>query len=194
MRPILAALLIAALPAAAPAESPAYKGYAAVPYAVDRAEGGIELRRYPPRTVAEVTVRGTRGPAVNRGFRELFGYITGDNAAGGKIAMTVPVDQTETERGWTTRFTMPEGATLDSLPAPDEAHVRLRRLPAERMLVARFTGRATDARLAEAEAALRAHAARAGLRVTGAPVIMFYDDPFTLPWNRRNELGLALAR
>lgn len=192
MRALLLALAVATVPAPVLAET--YRGYAEVPYQVERASGAIEIRRYPPRTVAEVTVRGTRTAAVQRGFGELFDYITGENAANGKIAMTVPVDQTETDRGWTIRFFMPEGASLESLPAPDSAHVALRRLPAERMLVVRFSGRATAARLAEAEAALRAHAAENGLAISGAPRLMFYDDPFTMPWNRRNEIGFVLAR
>jgi hypothetical protein len=28
--------------------------------------------------------------------------------------------------------------------------------------------------------------------VTGAPEFLFYDSPFTLPWNRRNEVALVL--
>ncbi|TCP39004.1 SOUL family heme-binding protein [Rhodovulum marinum] len=192
MRALLTALLLAAAPAAALADT--YRGYSQVPYTVDRAAGAIEIRSYPPRTVAEVTVKGTRNVAAQRGFGELFDYITGENAARGKIAMTVPVDQTETDKGWTIRFFMPEGATRDSLPAPDSAHVALRRLPAERMVVGRFSGRATAARLAEAETALRTYAAQTGIAITGEPRLMFYDDPFTMPWNRRNEIGFVLAR
>jgi len=192
MRALLTALLLAAAPGAALADT--YRGYAEVPYSVERRAGDVEIRSYPARTVAEVTVRGSRTAAAQRGFGELFDYITGENAAQGKIAMTVPVDQTETDRGWTIRFFMPEGARRDSLPAPDSGHVTLRRLPAERMLVGRFSGRPTAARLAEAEAAVRAYAARTGLAIGGAPRLMFYDDPFTMPWNRRNEIGFVLAR
>lgn len=191
MRPVILAALLAGLPLDGNADT--YRGYAAVPYRVERVDGGLELRSYPPRTVAEVTVRGTRTAAARRGFVELFDYITGENAAQGKIAMTVPVDQTETDRGWTLRFFMPEGASRESLPAPESAHVALRRLPAERMLVGRVPGRATPERIAEAEAALRAHAAATGLALAGAPRLMFYDGPFTLPWDRRNEIGFVLA-
>ncbi|TCO73606.1 SOUL family heme-binding protein [Rhodovulum euryhalinum] len=192
MRPILLVLAVAL--SSQPSWADSYRGYDEVPHSVEAATGVIEIRSYPPRTVAEVTVRGTRNAAAQRGFGELFAYITGGNVAKDKIAMTVPVAQTETDHGWTIRFFMPEGTTRESLPAPDSSYVRLRRLPAERMLVTRFAGRATAARLAEAETALRAHAAANGLAISGAPRLMFYDDPFTLPWNRRNEVGLVLAR
>lgn len=194
MRPLVLAVALAAAldPASSRAES--YRGYAEVPYTVERQAGAVEVRRYPPRTVAEVIVKGDRSAAIQRGFGELFGYIAGENEADGKIAMTVPVDQTQTGRGWAIRFTMPEGATPESLPAPDKSHVRLRRLPAERMLVGRFSGRATPERLDQAADALRAYAAKTGMTLTGAPQIMFYDDPFTMPWNRRNEVAFTVAR
>lgn len=192
MRPILFVLMLALAPL--PLSAQTYRGYAEVPYSVEHSAGDVEIRSYPPRTVAEVTVRGTRTAAVQRGFGELFDYIAGKNAGQARIAMTVPVDQTETDRGWTIRFFMPEGAQQDSLPAPDSGHVTLRRLPAERMLVGRFSGRATAKRLARAEAEIRAHAAATGLAIAGAPRLMFYDDPFTMPWTRRNEIGFVLAR
>ncbi|TCM77803.1 SOUL family heme-binding protein [Rhodovulum steppense] len=192
MRPLLFALAVAAAPVAGLAET--WRGTPEVPHTVEQEADGIEIRSYPPRTVAEVTVQGERPAAARRGFVELFDYINGENAAQGKIAMTVPVDQTRTDRGWTLRFFMPEGANIDSLPAPESAHVALRRLPAERMLVTRFSGRPTPARLSSAEAALRAHAAERGLATVGAPRLMFYDGPFTPPWSRRNEIGLVLAR
>lgn len=190
MRLLLLIALLAGPALAVQAET--YRGYAAVPYTVERAADDVEIRRYPPRTVAEVTVRGSRTAAARRGFIELFDYITGENAAKGRIAMTVPVAQTETDRGWTIRFFMPDGARRESLPVPDEAHVALRQLPAERMLVTRVPGRATPERLAGAEATLRAHAASTGLALAGAPQLMFYDGPFTLPWDRRTEVGFVL--
>ncbi|GAA0300148.1 SOUL family heme-binding protein [Rhodovulum strictum] len=192
MRALLLALALAAAPAAALADT--WRGYAEVPHSVEHRAGAVEIRSYPPRIVAEVTLRGERDTAARRGFVALFDYITGRNAEKGKIAMTVPVDQSQTDRGWTLRFFMPEGAPLDSLPAPENTHVALRRLPAERMLVGRFSGRPTPARLAEAEAALRAYAAAHDLPLAGAPRLMFYDGPFTLPGNRRNEIGFVLAR
>jgi hypothetical protein len=191
MRAAILALCLAVLPALSSAET--YRGYPEAPYRIEQSAGAIELRSYAPRLVAEVTVRASRDRAINRGFRELAGYIFGDNAAGQKIAMTVPVDQTETPYGWVTRFTLPEGAALADLPKPETEAIVFRRLPAERMLVGRFSGVATTDRLEEAAGNLRAWADVNGLKLSGAPVFMFYDGPFTLPWNRRNEVGFTLA-
>ena len=192
MRALLLALSLVLAPSVSPAAS--YKGYPEVPYRVERQAGAIELRSYPPRIVAEVTVRADRERAVRRGFSELAGYIFGGNASDEKIAMTVPVAQTETPSGWITRFTLPDGTALDALPAPGDPAIVLRRLPAERMLVGRFSGRATTARLNEAAGTLQAWAAANNVRVSGPPRFLFYDAPFTLPWDRRNEVGFVLAK
>ncbi len=180
-----------------PAAAETYRGYEAPPHSVIYTEGEIELRDYAPHLSAEVTVRGDRGAAIQRGFRLLAGYIFGDNAApdGGseKIDMTVPVTQAETGEGWVIRFMMPGARSLESLPAPENPAIRLVPQPAERLLVIRFSGLVTSPKLADMEATLRAHAAARGLTLEGPPRYLFYDDPFTLPWRRRNELALAVA-
>ncbi|ANB32961.1 effector-binding domain-containing protein [Rhodovulum sulfidophilum] len=187
-------VLAGALLAGGLARAETYRGYPEVPYSVERQAGAFELRRYPARTIAEVVVDGTRFAAINRGFSELAHYIFGENAAGEKIAMTVPVGQTRTDLGWAIRFTMPEGAAPETLPEPTESWVRLRRLPPETLLVARFSGRATAERLNAAGRELVAEAKAQGLRLSGPARLMFYDDPFTMPWNRRNEVAYPVAR
>lgn len=66
-------------------------------FSVIKKEGNIELRRYQPMLVAEVTVSGERKQAINSGFRLLADYIFGNNIAqkssDKKIAMTAPVKQ-----------------------------------------------------------------------------------------------------
>jgi hypothetical protein len=46
--------------------------------------------------------------------------------------------------------------------------------------------------LAQKEADLRAIAAANGLELGAGPMHYFYDAPFTLPWNRRNEVAFHL--
>lgn len=194
---LLLAVALAGLALTGPAAADTYRGYEAPPHEVEYAAGDIELRAYAPHVVAEVTVRGDRGAAIQRGFRVLAGYIFGDNAAGDggseKIEMTVPVTQEEAERGWVIRFMMPGARSLESLPRPENPAIRLVEQPAERLLVIRFSGLVTSPKLDDMEARLRAHAAERGLALEGTPRFLFYDDPFTLPWRRRNELALPVA-
>ncbi len=199
MRPFraaLAALAILTTTGAAMAEvQTTHKGYEMPPYVVERAEGGVELRRYGPHIVAEVQVTGDRSTAIGRGFRALAGYIFGGNAEGEKIAMTVPVAQTPADGAgdvWTVQFTMPSSFTLDTLPAPRNAAVKLRAVAGDRQAVVTFSGIPRSDDMAERAETLRHWIATQGLSVTAGPHYQFYDAPMTLPWNRRNEVSFSV--
>ena len=56
------------------------------PYTVTGTIGQVELRRYPELVIATV-----EDPGDDGGFMHLFRYITGNNRARDKIAMTAPV-------------------------------------------------------------------------------------------------------
>ncbi len=170
-----------------------YNGYETPSYRVVREEAGVQLREYEPHLVAEVTVRGSRDRAVNRGFRELAGYIFGENVSGQKVAMTSPVTQIAASEGaWTIRFMMPTAYAKSTLPAPNSQAIRFVETEAVRHVVLKFSGRWQDTNLSTHEADLRASAAKLGLQIMGDPIYHFYDGPFTLPWNRRNEVAFAV--
>ncbi|MDE3080964.1 MAG: heme-binding protein [Paracoccaceae bacterium] len=201
-RIILAAALIGL---AATAEAEMYKGYETPDYRVERTSGEVEIRSYPAHLVAEVTVSGDRSTAANRGFRILAGYIFGGNAGSEKIAMTTPVreipqkiamttpvTQTGSADSWTITFGMPAVWTRDSLPKPKDDRIRFREVPAERLAAIRFSGWPTQGSLDRHARTLRDELAKMGEHPEGAPFYMFYDSPFTLPWNRRNEVALRL--
>ena len=169
-----------------------YKGLELPPYRVLESDGDIELRAYAPHLVAEVDLDGTRGQSIRRGFRKLAGFLFGDNAEDMKMDMTAPVSQMVQPDGWTVRFVMPADLAEDAVPAPDNPDIRLRRTASERHLVLRFSGRATDRAIARQSERLMAEALRRGLQVNGALHYHFYDDPFTLPQNRRNEISVPV--
>lgn len=188
------------------AEADMYNGNETPVYTVETTDGAFELRSYPPHIAAEVAVSGSRDAAINAGFRVLAGYIFGGNEAKAKvamttpvtqapsekIAMTTPVTQVESDQGWTVQFMMPSEYTLDTLPKPKDNRIRFVTTDPVRMAVLRFSGIPTTAALAKRTDELRAWAAAKGLTLTGAPQFMFYDPPFRMPWNRRNEVAFAL--
>ena len=196
---LLAPLAALALAGPARADGPVeYRGYQAPAYRVVQSLGDVEIRDYPAMTVAEVQIDGSRNRAVGRGFRVLADYIFGDNAGDEKIAMTTPVEQAPVGPGtddgtvWAIRFVMPRGTTPDSLPAPDDPAVRLRVTEPGRQAVLRFSGLATPDAVAERSAALLAALDAAGIAPAGPVATYFYDDPFTLPWRRRNEVAVPI--
>ncbi len=180
-------------------------------YVVVGSAGAIELRDYAPQIVAQTTVAGAREAAIGEGFRRLAGYIFGDNAPKKKIAMTAPVTQQSSGAGekidmtapvrqsgaggrWTVSFTMPAEQTMESLPRPNNAAVTLAREPGKRLAAIRFSGLASEADLAENESRLLDYVKQKGLSAKSAPQYAFYDPPWTLPWNRRNEVLVEVGR
>lgn len=175
------------------ADQQMHKGYEMPPHTVLSVSDGVELRVYGPHVVAEVTVSGDRSTAMGRGFRALAGYIFGGNSDGEKIAMTVPVAQTPADGDtWTVQFTMPAAYTVESLPAPRNPAVKLRKTPGDRQAVVTFSGLPQTADLEARAKALRNWIAAEGLTITAGPHYRFYDAPLTLPWRRRNEVSFSL--
>jgi hypothetical protein len=178
--------------------------------------GNAELRRYEPMLLAEVSVQGERNAAARDGFRLLARYIFGGNqrresismtapvlqapreAEGERIAMTAPVMQApagiaaEGAQRWTVAFMLPSTYTLDTLPRPLDGRVQFRTAPGEHRAAVRFSGFSTASNLGEHREQLLAFVRERGWQMLGEPVVAFYDDPFTLPWNRRNEWWVAV--
>ncbi|MEY3974742.1 MAG: hypothetical protein RIS59_1103 [Pseudomonadota bacterium] len=206
---LLASLLAAAsIGAAMAVEQPRYS--------VERSEPGIELRRYPGFVVAETFVEGDFDSAGRVGFRRIAGYIFGKNAsargetekiamtapvtmepASERIAMTAPVTMEPAEVGdapnWRVHFVMPSSYRLADLPKPLDPLVTLREVGAHRVAAVTFSGWTTRASIAENTARLQAWMSAQGLVAAGRPQVARYNDPFTLPWNRRNEILIEVA-
>jgi hypothetical protein len=170
-------------------------------------DGDFEVRDYPGLIVAEVTVTGEQKEAASKGFRLLAGYIFGANKrrqsiamtapvaqepVSEKIAMTAPVTQIQNAGAWIVRFTMPSAYTMEALPEPNDPKVLLRRLPAARLAVLRFSGLASrgdvDAKSIELLTAAKAHQ----LRASGPVTLAQYNPPWTLWFMRRNEVMIAV--
>jgi len=168
----------------------------------------FELRDYPPHVVAETVVEGTLEDAGNKAFRRLFGYISGKNRSGDKIAMTAPVSQKpasekiamtapvgqqRAEGGWVVSFTMPISYTLKALPVPEDPDVKLRQVPARRMASVQYSGTWSESRYLRYRQELELWIEKNGLRIQGEPVWARYNSPFT-PWFlRRNEILIPVG-
>jgi len=171
-------------------------------YTVVRSFEDVEVRDYPPMIVAEVGVSGERKEAINAGFRQIADYIFGNNSparkipmtapvtqqAGEKVAMTAPVSQQAAGGIWKVRFVMPSGYTLETLPTPNNAAVKLIAVPAERFAAIRFSGLAGGETIARYKQRLFDRLAEQALKSEGEAVMAFYNPPWTLPFLRRNEI------
>lgn len=177
------------------------------PYTSILTEGSFEIREYPSLIAAEVTVTGPRSEAINAGFRLLAAYIFGGNTTrqsiamtspvtqtpkeNEKIAMTAPVTQSGDELGWTVRFIMPKGYTLNTLPIPNDPKVKLVALEPTRVAVVKFSGLAKEPDIIEHTRQLKKFMLEKKLVAAGSETLARYDPPWTLWFLRRNELMIT---
>jgi hypothetical protein len=179
------------------------------PFKVVETQGKFELREYAPYVVAETFVEGEFESVGNEGFRRLVRYISGANVskqsismtapveqsdAGEKIAMTAPVEQAQAGDRWRVAFVLPSNYTIENAPAPTDARIELRTVPARLAASVRYSGRWTRANYETNLALLQAWIREAGWIADGEAVWARYNPPM-MPWFlRRNEIVLPVRR
>jgi hypothetical protein len=208
VRPSQFIVLLAYLATAAALLFPSVTMATAEPaFTVERKDGDFEIRRYAPLLAAEVVVSGERSAAANQGFRLLADFIFGNNSArqkidmtapvtqqpGEKIAMTAPVTQQPAGDSWKVRFMMPAQYSAETLPVPNDKRVTIISQATKRFAVIRFSGWSSEDNLSEHKAELEAWVKASGLVAAAAPVVAFYNPPWSLPFLRRNEYLIELA-
>lgn len=166
-------------------------------YTVLISEPPFEVRRYAAFTVAQTQIQGDFDAASRSGFRRIASYIFGDNlqpelGAQRKIAMTAPVTVVPDDQDWRVHFVMPSAENVQTLPQPLNPQIQLRPVPAHETVAVRFSGFTTQASIQAQTERLRAWAQARQLKLSPTAQIARYDDPFTLPWNRRNEILIDL--
>ncbi len=177
-------------------------------YEVVQSHDTIEIRQYAPMIVAEVETSGERKEAINQGFRMIADYIFGNNLSAQKVAMTAPVIQQSSEKitmttpvtqqaegnAWKVRFVMPAQYTMDTLPKPNNSLVTLKQVEAKQFAVIRFSGTADTETLQEQEQKLMAFVEAEKLSPLSRPTYAFFNPPWTLPFFKRNEVMVEIAK
>lgn len=170
---------------------------------------GLQIRQYPPRLAASVTIQGNEISARSQGFRKIARFIFGANQANSsiamtapvtqqagtaKIAMTAPVAQTQTMPGyWTVTFFMPAKYTMASLPKPTDASVSIIEVPPQTYAVFRYSGIPNCDATAAAHTTLLRKLDATNYAANGEIIDWFYDPPWTIPMLRRNEAAVLVT-
>ena len=163
-------------------------------YSVLKKEGSIEVRAYEQILLQSVAVSGDQYDALRNGFRPLVRYIGAKERDGDKIAMTAPVMQIidDTKQEWIVSFSMPSKYNEESLPDPNNNMVFTEVVPPTIAAVIRFSGRANTDLLGRKTAQLMKRINELGYVAKEKPRYMFYNDPSTPPFLRRNEVMIAV--
>ncbi|KAK7396690.1 hypothetical protein VNO78_17848 [Psophocarpus tetragonolobus] len=176
-----------------------------------------DIREVEPYFVAETTMPGKSGFDFNgasRSFNVLAEYLFGKNTTKEKMEMTTPVftsknhsdgvkmDMTtpvlttkiEDQEKWKMSFVMPSkyGANL---PLPKDSAVRIKEVPRKIVAVISFSGFVSDEEIKQRELKLR-EALKSDnqfkIKQGTSVEVAQYNPPFTLPFQRRNEIALEV--
>ncbi|MCH2175191.1 MAG: heme-binding protein [Lentisphaeria bacterium] len=158
----------------------------------------FEIRRYETLYLATTESAGDRRKTSNKNFRKLADYIFAkkrDASKGevGKIAMTAPVFQHETEQDtWQMSFVMPAGYSFENLPVPKNEQVVLQKQEVKTFAVIRYSGRWSKENYEEHRDKLLNILESKNIAMIGNPISAAYDPPWTMPALRRNEVFIEV--
>lgn len=185
-----------------------------VDYIVLKRMSGYEIREYPAHIVAQTTVQGTYGESMGAGFGIVARYIFGGNAKRESIAMTAPVVAEKgevkkvsesiamtapvlaTNEGdtQTISFGMPRTYTLETLPTPNDARVKIVMIPSKKYAVMKFSWYRSAERIISMQEKLLSLLVRDGITTEGKAAYAGYNAPGTPPWMIRNEVLVEIEQ
>jgi len=170
----------------------------------------VEIRQYPPALLAQVTVSGDHDHAMNEAFLTLAAYIFGKNFADDKshmtspvfqaqhsekMSMTTPVLQHASGTGWTVSFFLSNELTPETAPQPKDPAIHLVMQPETIIGSLRYSGNNSEEARADSKCRLlEAIAGDGSWRVVEDVTWAQYDQPFAIPFLKRNEAHVALER
>lgn len=167
-------------------------------YTVLRKMREYEIRRYEDYTVASVPMAsgGDRAAVTGgTGFNDLAAFtIGGQNATDTKLEMTTPVFTTAPSDAGappTMQFVV-EGSKAGNMPAPRNPNITPSTVRSRVVAARTFGGWPQEWEVKEEERLLRGALLLDGLQPSAGYTLARYNDPFTPPWLRRNEVLIEL--
>ena len=170
-------------------ETPAYK--------VVEKDRNIEVRYYESMLLQSVKVSGNQYKSLRQGFRPLVNYIGAKGREGEKISMTAPVMQSlgNTNNEWIVSFSMPSKYSKKTLPEPNNKQIYSEQLKPIMAAVIRFSGKTdrSGSLVKEKEKTLLNWLKNRDFKIVSKPKYLFYNDPSTPGFLRRNEVMVIIS-
>ena len=170
-------------------ETPAYK--------VVEKDRNIEVRYYESMLLQSVKVSGNQYKSLRQGFRPLVNYIGAKGREGEKISMTAPVMQSlgDTNNESIVSFSMPSKYSKKTLPEPNNKQVYSEQLKPIMAAVIRFSGKTdrSGSLIKEKEKTLLNWLKNRDFKIVSKPKYLFYNDPSTPGFLRRNEVMVIIS-
>jgi len=165
-------------------------------YTVVKKENNLEIRRYAKILTSSVKVEGDQYNALRKGFQPLVRYIGAKERNSEKISMTAPVIQSVNDENgnWTISFAMPSKYSLDNLPQPENDSIYFQEIEPTLAAVIRFNGKADEKLLNLKSGILMRWVDSKGYAKLSRPKFLFYNDPTTPGFLRRNEVMILVEK
>ena len=142
----------------------------------------FDVRFYEDRLVVQTSYGDQNG-----GFRKLFNYISGSNDSSEKIAMTIPVTQSDPGEGMVMQFYLPSEFDKENTPNPSDESLEISTIEAGHYAVIKFSGRSKEKNFNKHSEILKKELEKENIQIIGPSIKATYNGPFTLPRFRRNE-------
>ena len=166
-------------------------------YKVVEKDRNIEVRYYESILLQSVKVSGNQYKSLRQGFRPLVNYIGAKGREGEKISMTAPVMQSlgNTNNEWIVSFSMPSKYSKKTLPEPNNKQVYSEQLKPIMAAVIRFSGKTdrSGSLIKEKEKTLLNWLKNRDFKIVSKPKYLFYNDPSTPGFLRRNEVMVIIS-
>ena len=165
-------------------------------YKVVRKENDIEIRSYDKILMSSVKVYGNQYNALRKGFQPLVRYIGARERDSEKISMTAPVIQTTNDESenWTVSFAMPSKYNIENVPKPTNDDIYFEEIQPSLAAVIRFSGVADISLLTQKASVLKRWLELNGYTESSSPKFLFYNDPTTPGFLRRNEVMIIIDK
>tara|TARA_B100002051_G_scaffold81683_1_gene77988 strand:+ start:1692 stop:2279 length:588 start_codon:yes stop_codon:yes gene_type:complete len=148
----------------------------------------IEVRIYKENIIAKTSVPLSDERIDNSMFRTLASYIFGENEKGQRIPMTAPVTTIKNEETYDMIFYMLNVENIEELPNPTNPNIEFEKLNLGKCASISFSWLTNDFRVKYYKKQLKKYIEDNGYTPISPFMLNRYDSPWTLPWNRRNEI------
>ena len=149
---------------------------------VERISPQVEIRQYEEQLWISTSYE-----TDSASFPVLASYIFGDNKEEEKVAMTAPVI-TDGKMS----FILPSDMSPNTAPTPDGQAIDFNTVPPRKLATLTFSWWTSTARVKQKTDQLLHALSEQGIEATGQPFLMRYNDPWTPPFLRRNEVAIEV--
>ena len=150
-------------------------------------DNSVEIRQYEEQTVIT-----TYAADDSKAFSPLGNYIFGGNEENKQISMTAPVVTTDSGGRIEMSFILPKEYTTDNAPKAQSDKVKISSVSGRKIATIRFSGFTTIEKVKKKEQELLQILKENSIEIQGSPMLFRYNDPYTPPFMRRNEIGIEV--